>query len=375
MTSADDRSVLRPRIVGALGSPDAGLVERLALALGKHGRRVVSTSTAQLLSAMPVLEAGVERVYWNPLAVGGNPSTWTAASQHRLAAGLDTSGEHPLLHSCAWGLQELYFRQVGAALYFCDRIEPLVEIDEAALHIDWEAWASTLTFGGPQGEATPFREIRRVNAASAISIGPEGLRRYSFEPEWLNVELRPDAIDPREIVAQLEALMPVTRSWDAPVDITLSGGWDSRLLAATATRVRGRRKIRSWTTSTDDGIDDDVPLAAPVALAFGLKHRLYEPGPESWLEHRHAAYERLQHQTWMHTWSLPLADRLRGRRGPLLDGLAGDVLFKDTFIDRGVLEAPDHLASLDRLAANLGGRRLTHPGPFAERASEWLLET
>src|SRR5690554_1839011 len=142
MPSSAARPLVDARVAGVLGDRDEMLARKLARSLPRGAHRVVSTAAVEFHSAIPVISTGDGRICWNPLARSGDSATWQAASQNWLAAGLDMSGERPVLHSCGWGLQELYFREIGSAVYFCDRIDPLVELDGAQLHPDWDAWAS-----------------------------------------------------------------------------------------------------------------------------------------------------------------------------------------------------------------------------------------
>jgi hypothetical protein len=82
----------------------------------------------------------------------------------------------------------------------------------------------------------------------------------------------------------------------------LSGGWDSRLIGALAAK-RSRRPLLAWTTSIDDGLDHDLTLAGPVAAALGAKHRVYVQDADAYRTEREPVFERVQHQTYMHTAS------------------------------------------------------------------------
>ena len=237
-----------------------------------------------------------------------------------------TDGE-VTLHADALGMQEVYVRRLGDATYFSVRVEALLELDDVLLHTDWSAWADILAVTCPLGDATPFEEVRRLAAATALRSGPDGVKRVSFEPSWLATEpnARTTPADAVDVVAR-----HLRRSRGTA--ITLSGGWDSRLLALLA--HRGGQRPTAWTTSKDDGRDHDLEFARPVAEALRMQHRVVLPGPEAWHDEHRAVWRRLGHQTNHHIWMMPLIRVLHRRSNLFLDGLAGDLLFKGSSFAR-----------------------------------------
>ena len=139
-------------------------------------------------------------------------------------------------------------------------------------------------------------------------------------------------LSPAEVVDVLaQAVQPTRRTV-----ITLSGGWDSRMLGLLARRRR--RRMQAWTTSTDDGGDRDVEYAAPVAAALGIRQQTLIPGDRAWVEEHASVRLRTGFQTVHHTWLMPLVRKLHGIGAPVLDGLAGDALFKTSFIPNSLFE-------------------------------------
>ncbi|MET8158177.1 asparagine synthase-related protein [Sphaerisporangium sp. NPDC005289] len=302
----------------------------------------------RLLSASP---RGLDEVHRSPLAVlwstgepenwssgprsgflwwsqaGGlpQPHSWQDAAERRMAAGLVVDRRDAVLHTDALGLNELLVRPLGDALYFSARLDPLVRLDDAPLHMDWSAWANLLVMLTPLAEETPFREIRRLAPATAwrAGLGAGGPRVESFEPAWLSAGPgKPPA--PEDMVDLIAARIPHRAG---PVAIGLSGGWDSRLLASLAARRPGAR-LEAWTTSTDDGLDLDISHARAVAAALGLPHHVVVPGPEAWLEEHRVVWRRTEYQTMHHGWAMPYARAVHGLRAPLIDGCLGDGLLR-----------------------------------------------
>ncbi|WP_424528265.1 asparagine synthase-related protein [Sphaerisporangium viridialbum] len=261
---------------------------------------------------------------WWPAASGlPQPRSWQDASERRLAAGLVFDRESVVLHTDALGLHELNVRRLGDALYFSARHDPLVELDDTPLHVDWSAWANLLLMTTPIGDQTLFSEIKHLEPATAWRATGDRLERLGFEASWLAAE--PDnPPSPEEMVDLIAERIPHRAG---PVAIGLSGGWDSRLLAALAAR-RPESRLEAWTTSTDDGLDIDIACARTVAEALGLPHHVVTPGRESWLEEHREVWRRTQYQTLHHGWAMPYARAVHGLRGPLIDGCLGDALLR-----------------------------------------------
>jgi hypothetical protein len=295
------------------------------------------------------------------------------AAERRMAAGLVTDRDSATLHTDALGMAELYFRRLREGIYFASRIEPLTELSDGPLHQDDVAWASTLTLGAPVAGATPFEEIRRLDAATAWRATRHGLSLESFEPAWAREESR-SSPEPREVIELIAEQIPKRRLFGRTA-VTLSGGWDSRLLGALAAR-ESRRSVLAWTTDPDIGHNRELKLSKPVAELLSLEQRVLVPPPRAWVRNAPIARMRLQHQIRHHTWLMPLARRLQERKEPLLDGLAGGVLLRGAFVDAETLRMPDHrpgvwrkIAGYPRADEKLLGRERAADIEAASRAA------
>jgi hypothetical protein len=344
-------------VCGAIGRADPRALARLVAASPGGVQQILDEEKATLwATSTPSRWKDRDRrgFHWNALARGSSPKDWRAASEQRIAAGLQIDRHAVTLHADVLGASEMYTRRLGDALYFSSRIHPLTRLDETGLHQDEAAWTNILALGSPLADETPFEEVRRLAAASAWTATDDGLRLVSFEPAWMRVEPDPRS-DPAAVADMLERRLP-RRIPLRRLSLTFSGGWDSRLLASLAVRA-SRRRVIAWTTDPDNGFQLDVELSRPVAKALGLEQRILIPPPRAWVRNAPIVRQRVQHQTPMHTWIMPLARTLHDRREPLLDGLAGDVLLKSLFVDHAVLEAAD---IREALWESLAGGRLSN---------------
>jgi hypothetical protein len=313
--------------------------------------------------------------------------SWAAAADNGrsdlLSATVRWDGSRASVQTDAFGLHEIYYRRIGAAVFFSSRIAPLLAIDGGLVAPDWEAWADILAFGYPIGDKTPFLEVKRMSAGTSWRTRDGAVLELQTTP-WQLIPSGPPA--PAQSIAALVTRNIPRFSWRRP-NVLLSGGWDSRLLAGLM-RSKSLLRPTAWTTSPDDGRDHDIALSRPVAEGLKLAHRVHTPGDEAYTEHATATRRRVQYQTNMHTWLSPLAELLRHEHGPLLDGLAGDVLLKSLFVSSEVgatRERTKRMALVrDRLSTSLDNEAVFRPevAEFVrgatragfERATEYLPE-
>lgn len=358
------RYTAAPYICGALGLWDAAALTRLVEA-SPAGLHRVHLSPAAVLYASSTPESWSDGprsgLLWSARGQTlPRPTSWREAAETRLAAGLETEGSTATLHTDALGLAEVYVRELGNAVYFSGRIDPLTAIDDQPLHTDWATWANIFVTLTPMGDQTPFAEIKRLEGGTALRSGGE---RVTFQPSWQLAE--PERLDPEDVADLIAEQIPAQ-----DLTVALSGGWDSRLLAALAMR-RGPSQVAALTTSNDDGMDHDIRCAELVATELKLPHRVIVPGAEAWLDDHEEVWSRVQHQTSHHTWQMPLARVARVLGGPLLDGLGGDALFRNRAYYRDVESAtPDRARHITWSA--LTGGRLDHKKLFAPGILEKL---
>lgn len=204
----------------------------------------------------------------------------------------------------------------------------LVEAGSATAAPDWDAWAQLIVSGGPLGSATPFRDVRRLQTDQALVAG-DGLppRIVSRPWEWYDavtgndgrVDTIADAVD-----AAVERL-----ARRRPLQVLLSGGWDSRVLATLA--LRHDPAASAWTTSKDSGTAWEELVARQVAGILGLPHHLVQADARGFARDLDAYAVAVDHQTPYHVWLLALTQALSSTSATTLDGLGGGVFFGGAF--------------------------------------------
>ncbi|WP_062344331.1 hypothetical protein [Herbidospora yilanensis] len=317
----------RPYVCGAFGPFSQ---ERLDL-LARSGPTV---ETAYVTRDAAVLSSGPLTMYdssptmaafsWGdrtPIA-GGD---WLHVAEHYEAPGFIDEPSSVTLHTGAFGLIDVYYLTDGDAVYFSGLIEPLLALARKPHVVNWNAWAAILKLTYPLLEDTPYAEVRRLPGATALSWSRDR-RRLSVDkraPRWVREEPFDHGVTAHDIVSLLhESLKPYEK-----VLVPVSGGYDSRLLASVA--VAQGKDVVSWTTSPDDGLDNDIDFAIAVTRELGIPHRVIEQNAADFPAEALWAARRLEFLTSHHAWYSPFAREVHEGGRPVVDGLAGGPLMKN----------------------------------------------
>ncbi|WP_405145193.1 asparagine synthetase B family protein [Sphaerisporangium sp. NBC_01403] len=346
----------RPYVCGAIGAYDPARLELLRDA-GPPVREVHRAQDAALLSSSPLSSYGEDagRFAWAERGPGGAMSWW-AAGETWETPGLIDEPDAVTLHTGAFGLIDVYYLADGDAIYFAGGIEPLLALARRPYEVNWDAWAAILKLTYPLLEDTPYREVRRLPGSTAL-VWSRPARRITVEkrtPRWVREEPFDRGVTAGDIVALLhEALKPFD---DRPLLVPVSGGYDSRLLASVATARK--MDVESWTTSPDDGLDNDIDFARYITRELGISHRIVPQDPAAYPDEARWAARRLEYLTSHHAWYSPFAREVHKAGRAVVDGLAGGPLMKNFLITADAVGAG---SSADRQAALLAALATGEP--------------
>ncbi len=327
------RFAARPYVCGAIGPFDQARLDLLARS-GPAVQVVHSGTEVALLSSRPLepySEAGsaATAFAWGdrrPVSRVG--SDWLSVAEDCEAPGLIDGPDGVILHTGGFGLVDVYYLRDGDAVYFSGLIEPLLALARRPYEVNWDAWAAILKLTYPLLEDTPYRQVRRLPGATALTWSRTGrrLRLDRRAPRWVREEQVDRELTGGDLVALLhEALKPYDR-----VLVPVSGGYDSRLLASVA--VAAEIDVESWTTSPDDGLDNDIDFARYITKELGIPHRIVPQYPEKYPQEALWAARRLEYLTSHHAWYSPFAREVHAGGRPVIDGLAGGPLMKNFLI-------------------------------------------
>ncbi|MET8157905.1 asparagine synthase C-terminal domain-containing protein [Sphaerisporangium sp. NPDC005289] len=371
----------RPYVCGAIGAYDPDRLRLLAGA-GPAVREVYRAAGAALLSSAPVApyaapprpptdhDAGQDAALGHPASGGarfawaeGRPSgamPWWAVAETWETPGLIDEPDTVTLHTGAFGLIDVYYLTEpgpeGDAVYFAGNIEPLLALARRPHEVNWDAWAAIFKLTYPLLEDTPYRQVRRLPGATAL-VWSRSARRIGVDrraPRWVREEPFDRGVTGGDIVALLhEALKPFD---DRPLLVPVSGGYDSRLLASVA--VARKMDVVSWTTSPDDGLDNDIDFARHVTRELGIPHRVVPQDAAAYPGEARWAARRLEYLTSHHAWYSPFAREVHQAGRAVVDGLAGGPLMKNFLITADAVGAG---TSADRQAALLSALATGEP--------------
>ncbi|MEV4393638.1 asparagine synthetase B family protein [Nonomuraea sp. NPDC049607] len=361
---------MRPYVCGALGRIDTSILGKLTAA-GPKVRPALQTDEAALFSSAPLppyhRAGGAFAFSWGERRPAAAEDWMTVAETYE-TPGLIGDDARVTLHAGALGLVDVYYVRQGDAVYFSSLIQPLLSL--VPVEIDWAAWASIIQVTFPLGEATPYREVRRLPGSSALVFEHGRLATERRLPRWLRTEPYEAWTSPEEIV---ELLHHVYEDYDGRrLLVPVSGGYDSRLLASVA-MARGA-DVESWTTSPDDGTDTDIAFAQAITRELGIPHRIVTQDAAAYPGDAAEVARRLEYLTPHHAWYAPFAKEVHGSGRVLVDGLAGGPLLKNFMVSGAALEAR---TQAERSAALLGSLSLGAPAqPFLSKAAaQWMEET
>ncbi len=323
----------------------------LAAATGSNGQlraRRIATAVGLGDGATPTAHAPTSGVHCHLLASGHvlGPSGWawshaplptTAAGdldRARITEDAATIAQRPdggiEVRTGISGAQGLYVHldPDSGEVAIASLPTALVDADVAPSIADWDAWAEIIASGGGFGGRTPFRHVRRLQPTDALVIGAHGTPM--IEPrawEWFD-EVPEGSATLDDIADALDHV--VARIADrAPLHVLLSGGWDSRVLAALA--ARHDPGASAWTTSKDAGTAWEELIARRVARELHLSHRIQQPDAAAFADDMVDYSRTVGYQTSYHVWLNHLVRGLQRRAGTVLDGLGGGVFFGGAF--------------------------------------------
>ena len=176
----------------------------------------------------------------------------------------------------------VYLAEAPGAVVVCDRASWAAAVTGRLRDHDPVMIAAFLGLGYPVGAATPFRRVRALGPARALAVAGG---RLVVTPAGEIGDSAPRADPAADIpfpsgdgasdlvaAALLDTVRPLR---GVPVELSLTGGKDSRLIAAALTAARVPFRARTH------GVADhpDVIVAGMIADKLGVEHVFTEPRP------------------------------------------------------------------------------------------------
>ncbi|MBV9795789.1 MAG: hypothetical protein JO016_17825 [Actinobacteria bacterium] len=165
----------------------------------------------------------------------------------------------------------VYLARAGRAVVLSDRASWAAAVTGKLSSPDPLLYAGVLGPGYPLGAVTPFAGVRAL-APGASGRAVAGVFTEERRPPLTEPGVGGAAGAARTAAALVEAVTPL-RDAGRPVELSLTGGKDSRLIAAALAVAKVPTRARTY------GFADhpDVLVAAQVARELGLEHEVAEP--------------------------------------------------------------------------------------------------
>jgi hypothetical protein len=164
----------------------------------------------------------------------------------------------------------VYLAEVPGAVVVSDRASWAAAVAGRLAEPDPAMVAAFLSLGYPVGGATPFRGVRALRAQQQLTATAGRFVVTAAQVEGPGAEGSYGAV----AAALVDAVRPLGER-GVPVELSLTGGKDSRLIAAalTAARVPFRARTHGFASHPD------VIVAAMIAGRLGIEHVVTEPRP------------------------------------------------------------------------------------------------
>jgi len=197
------------------------------------------------------------------------------ADRDVLFAARDRAGEKPL-----------FYWHYGDKLVFASELKALMHHPELPRRLDHAAMNFYLTYGYVPWDMCIIKNVRKLPQGHAL-LFERRKNRVSVYRYWTLPETRSGQSDTRALLIEYRELLTdaVRRQLvaDVPVGILLSGGLDSSLITAIASRI-SEKPVKTFTVSfPGHGGFDEEPYARAIADYFGTEHTTI-PAAEASLE-------------------------------------------------------------------------------------------
>ncbi len=163
----------------------------------------------------------------------------------------------------------VYLSEVPGAVVVSDRASWAAAVTGRLGQPDPVMVAAFLSLGYPVGAATPFRGVRALGGRQKLTVTDGRLTVTAVQDEGAGAGSYGPVAD-----ALADAVRPLGEL-GVPVELSLTGGKDSRLIAAalTAAKVPFRARTHGFASHPD------VIVAAMIASRLGVEHVVTEPRP------------------------------------------------------------------------------------------------
>jgi asparagine synthase (glutamine-hydrolysing) len=196
---------------------------------------------------------------------------------------IDKRRSKAFLFNDRYGVERIYWHETENALFFASEAKALLRVLSELREFDQEGVSQFLAFGCTLGERTLFQGIRLLPTGSVWSFenGKRHKRKY-FSPEsWQSQPILTTEAFHSKFQETFKRVLPRYLESNSKIGISLTAGLDSRMIMACLPPAEVKPICYTFSGEKRDTLD--VRLAARVAEACGLEHRILRLGPDFFL--------------------------------------------------------------------------------------------
>jgi asparagine synthase (glutamine-hydrolysing) len=317
----------RTQIGGVVGTHlDAVTLARFARSLGP-GRQVLAAPERSFVADWDACHCGGSAAGARELELLARQGRLGEVEGAFALAWLDGEGLH--LARDPVGERGVYYAHVSGGVVFASTLRPLLDGGIVPRTLNAGALPAYLSFGYLPGRETLVESVFELLPGQHLVFRGDAVRDeriWSLPSEDRQPE--DEEVYRRRLRARLEEAVSRRLPASGPVAATLSGGIDSSVVAALASRFHGG-PVSTFSLSFGRGIPNELEFAAAVAAHCGTDHHVVELQPKAVMERFDATMAAL---------STPIGEPLTvansllfeaaSERAPVvLNGEGGDPLF------------------------------------------------
>jgi asparagine synthase (glutamine-hydrolysing) len=251
----------------------------------------------------------------------------------------DATAQSLLLARDPYGIKPLYYSDEAGTLRFGSQVRALLAGGGISSERDSAGQVGFYLWGSVPEPHTTYRSIKALQAGSYLVADRDGVHapqsHFSIAKCWSDAceniggETPSEEAQARVRAALIESVRNHLVA-DVPVSAFLSGGIDSGSLLGLMTE-QGQQTTHAITLSFAEfsgRTDDEVPLAAAVALHYGVQHQIRRVDRTEFREDLPAILAAMDQPTidGVNTWFVSKATSELGLK-VAISGLGGDELF------------------------------------------------
>jgi len=193
---------------------------------------------------------------------------------------IDRRQDKAFLFNDRYGVERVYWHETGDGFYFASEAKALLHVLPDLRAFDEKGVAQFLTYGCTLDGRTLFRGIQLLPGGSLWSFegGKRQKRTYFSLKSWESQPALSQDVFQSKFEQTFKEILPRYFQTQARLGISLTGGLDTRMIMACLPDT-AQRPI-CYTFSGESGQTMDDQIAARVAAACNLEHRLLRIGPD-----------------------------------------------------------------------------------------------